>query len=115
MRLFVKTYEFKAAMSELLDAVEIRPGWQELFRERAAGVIDQHRMALGDEYISALVKLLAAEQRDRAHRLVDCFDDVERTYLGNVVVALLRWAIKLGALAAFVVAVMWLYGKLEAT
>jgi len=116
VKLFVKTQKFKAAMGDLIDTVDLGPhGWDVPFRERVMEIINEHQMALGDEYASLLIRMLSFGARAKAHRLIDCFADSERTHLGNLVLALLRGTSKVMVLAVFVVFVMWLYGKLGAS
>lgn len=105
--------EFKKELHTLIDNASERPGFTvEGFREEVHEIVKRHKMPItAQEYSAQLAKLVMANNRGRAKKLVDCFDDRVLSYSGEAIVALVRLGIKLGLLAVFVVFVVFVYQK----
>lgn len=101
--IFIDTRDFKRDMLDLIRTVEVEPGWLTPLHVRIKALVDASGMPLdADVYASRVAKLITAGNRDRAEKLVTCFDDLELSRLAIV----LRSALVLLAITAAIVALI---------
>lgn len=108
----VNQVEFKDACKVLIaecDTVEAVNS----FTPSIKALVQEHRIAInGDDFARHLLKLVAANNRPRAVKLVNVLSDTGLTYAAELLRILVRMAFKLGLLAGFVVFIVWLCGGL---
>lgn len=100
---------FKEEMYAIIDAADVNMSPDEA-RLEIVERVKEHRIPINaNKYASNVVKLILVKNKDRAKKLVDCFDDRPLSYFGEFLVRLTSRIIVLGLLAGFIVLVIMLY------
>lgn len=103
---------FKFEAKELVRLIEIKDGWQFYFAEEMVRLLTEHRIPITPKpFIRNVGALVGCNNRERAAKLVDVIGDTGWTWTGEGVLVVCRFALKAACLTAFVVLVMWAYGK----
>ncbi len=102
---------FKKAMYELIENTDpLQKKWIVVFEARVVELVREHRLSVTPkEYAPALVHLLSANNKARAHKLVDCLGDSGWTWAAAYTLGILRILAWTTALALFVVFVVFIY------
>lgn len=109
----VNQVAFKTECHALIDAANSKEAKAEL-QSHIKGLVVRHGLAItASQFATQVARLVWANNQGRAHKLVNVVEDVDLTRTGVFALLATRGLVKLGALAGFIVFVVWLCGGLS--